>query len=812
VAAQYEDQKRSLGKLDFDDLLSRAFRLLTHPDNETLRKRVSADLRLLLVDEFQDTDQLQVDLVKALCGPDFDCGPLFFVGDMKQSIYRFRGAEPVVFRKLQAQVKKRGQQQLTVNFRSQPAILSFVNQLFAEAFAGESPLEPDRPQVTKEPCVEFLWHLAPDKPGAAKARLEEARLIARRIRSLVDDDSQDEPIVDQKSKPPKPRRARLGDIAILFRALSDVQLYEEALREYDLDYYLVGGHAFFAQQEIYDVLNLLRAVASTADEVSLAGVLRSPFFALADETLFWLVESAGSLNAGLLAQSPAAALSPEEQDKVRAAAQVIRHLRATKDLVPIAALLGEALARTGYDAVLLAEFLGERKLANLQKLIERARVADASGAASLDAFITQLAQFVAREPKEALAATLPESANVIRLMTIHQAKGLEFPLVIIPDLDRSLSFRTPPAALDRELGPLVPPADDEDANAPNGMTLFKLREKHEDALERTRLLYVATTRAADHLILSSSIESFDKVRSEWMHLLADRFDIQTSTNAIRVAIDPPPVLKPGGRERGRDVLKALDEARELAEIGQDIVPPEVAAVPVDRTARRQFSFSRLTGQLVQNDPVLAPTGSENNGQAETPPAASVGGRGLGSLVHDVLARVDFAAPSDVAGWCEHLAPLVVNQNAEALAPTASELIGRFVESPRGRELAQAAAMHRELEFLLAWPPGEKNERGHYLHGFIDALYEDAAGEWNILDYKTNAIHAEAASREARRYEMQLYVYAMAVESALGRSPKTLVLHFLRPGVEHVFSWNKAARRRALEMVSDSILQMLTSGT
>src|SRR5205807_3976121 len=131
------------------------------------------------------------------------------------------------------------------------------------------------------------------------------------------------------------------------RALSDVRFYEEALREHGLDYYLVGGHAFYAQQEIYDVLNLLRAVESTADEVSLAGVLRSPIFALADESIFWLVESAGSLNAGLCAQELPPQHPDDERPKVLAAAATVEHLRSIKDRIPIASLLGVALDHTG---------------------------------------------------------------------------------------------------------------------------------------------------------------------------------------------------------------------------------------------------------------------------------------------------------------------------------------------------------------------------------------------------------------------------------------------------------------------------------
>ncbi|HEY3391799.1 MAG TPA: 3'-5' exonuclease, partial [Lacipirellulaceae bacterium] len=690
VVKAYDERKAALGRLDFDDLLSRTFALVSSLEHAAIRERFSKDLHLLLVDEFQDTDQLQVDLVKALCGPGFDAGRLFFVGDFKQSIYRFRGAAPKVFRDLRARVDERGRLPLNMNFRSQPAILHFINALFCDAFtnslplsyrtsdslplrnqksdslppagrAGEGvstgetyvPLRPNRPQITDPTAVEFLWTIAPNKHSnvrgeAQKARRQEARALARRLASLLDPDSSERPIVDEKTG--QPRAARPGDIAILFRALSDVHIYEEALREQELDYYLVGGHAFYAQQEIYDVLNLLRAVASSADELSLAGVLRSPFFSLTDETLFWLVDCAGSLNAGLLGERLPRQLSAEERAKAAAAAETIRALRDIKDRVPIATLLGEALERTGYDAVLLAEFLGERKLANLHKLIERARAADASGM-DLGDFITQLAQFIAREPKEALAATLPEAADIIRLMTIHHAKGLEFPLVVVPDLDRPANIRSPCAALHPELGPLVSqPSDDENEKASTGMTLFSAHDRAEELEERKRLLYVACTRAADYLILSSSLADVDKPKSDWMKLIGERFELDSGdliarlpkdyeTPCVRVTIEPQSDEKPTSKSRGPDILKMLEAAQQLAASGKCIIP-HVDAIPVDRAARRQFSFSRLTGQLVRTNGHVP---GDDEFSALPPPEAKIDPLRLGALVHDVLGRIDFAA-------------------------------------------------------------------------------------------------------------------------------------------------------------------------
>ncbi|HEY4232108.1 MAG TPA: UvrD-helicase domain-containing protein [Lacipirellulaceae bacterium] len=817
VALQYDARKSAQNKLDYDDLLARAFRLVKDPAQSALRDGLSQDLQLLLVDEFQDTDQLQVDLVKLLCGERIEDGKLFFVGDFKQSIYRFRGAQPQVFHDLRSEVPERGQLPLNENFRSQPAILNFINALFCIAFHNQyEPLRPHRAQVTPEPAVEFLWAITPTKneksiKGAARAaRAEEARRIARRIRQLID--SQATIIADSAGKNGT-RPLELRDVAILFRTLSNVDLYETALRDYGLDYYVVGGHAFYAQQEIYDVLNLLRAIASPADEIALAGALRSPFFSLEDETLYWLVEAGGSLNEGLFAAQPPAELSTDERIKVVAAAESLHLLRDRKDLLPIASLLGEALAHTGYDAALLAEFLGDRKLANLHKLLEQARTADRGGVLDLAGFIAQLSEFVAREPKEPLAATLSESAHVIRLMTIHHAKGLEFPLVIVPDLDRPENDRTPPAAFSSTLGPLVPLPDDDDRDrVVTGMKLYQQLERQEDLEERKRLLYVATTRAADHLILSSSLASYDELRSDWMEALAKQFNLESGALVGQVPPgyatpqvwatdkDPTTDFKPSAHSRGPDLPQLLADAHNLAASGGGLVPREVFPLPIDVAARRQFSVSRLTGQIIHDDArasYLARSKSEESPNAVDP-------RELGRLVHAILERISPGDKNPIAAWCEQLAAERVVTNEKQAANLARQMVERFANSPRWSQLAAATAVHREIEFLLAWPPDRVNGDGRFLQGYIDCLYQDDDGEWHLIDYKTNDISAAACADAANRYEMQMVVYALAVERALGRPPAEIVIHFLRPGVEYNFAWDDAARRRGMALVNEAL--------
>ncbi len=813
--------------LDFHDLLDRARHLLTDPRHNEVRAQLSAHLRLLLVDEFQDTDPVQVELVSALCGESIADGKLFFVGDYKQSIYRFRGADPHVFRRLRDRTPRPGQLSLTLNFRSQPAILDFVNALFADALGPDNEaLRPNRSQPTPTPAIEFLW--APGRSGRAReqgrgcAAARPTGLPAACAQIL---DSQDAIVGDEQAaaqgRPPA-RAARPGDVAILLRALSDIELYEAALQRYGIDYYLVGGHAFYAQQEVFDLLNLLRSLHSPSDLVSLAGVLRSGFFALLDETIFWLAQHPGGLSAGLFAGEYPAEITAAEQLRARFAADTLDALRAAKDRLRICELIDEALARTGYDAALLNEFLGERKLANLRKLVEQARGFQRGGFLGLSDFIAQLADFVARQPDEALAATHSENTDVVRLMTIHQAKGLEFPIVILPDLDRPRHNRSTRVHFDAALGPLVNLPDDGPSAPPlSGYDLWRFVEREEERCELDRLLYVATTRAADYLILASGVPRLGAAGGPWTQLLARRFDLITgafigqadnaalrgnhrddeSAPTIRVTTEEPVV------ERGVDSRRAHVDWDQIAEQVSQSVPALAsdhrATDPVapDLNARRQYSFSRLAGTLHPRH--------ETPDTVESPISETVDALGLGTLVHAVLAAVEFGRPADVDGLARLYAERQLPGN-QAAVDEALALIEPFMKSARARQVAAAVESHAEVEFLLAWPPDDPAPDGILLNGFIDRLYQDAEGDWHVLDFKTNRV-ADDVAPQAAAYEMQMLVYALAVERILGRAPKSLTLHFLRTGAEYSFAWNAAARERVIKLVNQGIVAAASIG-
>lgn len=822
VADAYEDEKRALAALDFDDLLLHAKRVLTKAENAKTPAHPTSQLQLLLVDELQDTESLQVELIKALCDGNYHDGKLFVVGDCQQSIYRFRGAEPQVFRELCAEIPPEGRTPLTINFRSQPAILEFVNALFSEELGADyQPLRPARPQLGPKPAVELLLAIAggereysfeeesfeePEKVDAAACRRCEAEWLARRIRELLE--SGEKLVVDREEK--SLRAVKPGDIAILFRALTDVEHYEEALQRHGIDYYLVGGRAFYAQQEIYDVLNLLRAIHSRCDEVSLTGVLRSPMFGLYDETLFFLARHPQGLAAGLFAEKPPPELSAEQRRRTLRAAETLRRLRAIKDRLPVAHLLQEALRLTAYDATLAAEFLGERKLANLHKLIDQARSFDRAGEFHLADFITQLAEFVARLPEEPPAATQPETTEVLKLMTIHQAKGLEFPVVFVPDLSRPLNPQKPAAAFHPKLGPLLP-----DPETISGFELFTELEKQEEQAESMRLFYVATTRAADYLILSAGIKQPHLLGGFWLKLLDKRFDLQSgkprqsaaqneSPTLLKVTFQPRPEEDERVRGRHHNLPALVKKAQRLAKAGQGCLPRYLAPVSVKAGDRREFSFSRIDGELMK----LLP-------ESETPWAvgrsleSAAAARNLGTFVHAVLAQLDFAHPEHLRKLClrltEQYLPYLEQPPEEAI-----QMIERFLASPRAEEMTTAKELYREMEFLMAWPPEGCSEAPgailspagrRYFRGFIDCLYLDKSNHWHLVDYKTVFVSEESLSAVAARFVPQMWLYALAAEKVWKTAPAELVVYFLPSGLEWQVPWDAGAKEQLVETIN-----------
>jgi ATP-dependent helicase/nuclease subunit A len=511
---------------------------------------VAAGIDALLVDEFQDTDPIQGEILERLAGPGPGRRPVVPGRRLEAVDLPVPGAEPRIFQDFRDRFPPEGRRALTENFRSVPGLLDFVNALFADFYRDRDDAlapGPGTPAPDGRAAVEFLWADEPApaadaKPSAHLRRVAEARRIARR---LADRLGAAGPVRDPKTKALRPAHA--GDVALLFRSLTDLGPYENALAAAGFDYHVVGGSAYYAQQEVLDVINVLSAIEDPLDPLALAASLRSPFFCVSDDGLYWLATTRQGVLVDNVAQADAIRdLAPTDRRRVGRAHGLLARWRAAKDREPIAALLDRVLDESGYEAALLGEFLGARKRANARKLVALARRFDVQGGFTLADFVARLRADLRRPPKEEQAATTDEEGPIVRLMSIHQAKGLEFPIVVLPDLDRKPGGERANIAFDPRLGPLVRGAeadeaepDAEAADEPEGpgtslgWSLYRARERREDEAEALRLLYVATTRARDFLILSAGVAADAKPCSPALKRLAARFDRATGACRAR---------------------------------------------------------------------------------------------------------------------------------------------------------------------------------------------------------------------------------------------------------------------------------------
>ena len=849
----YESAKQAQGLLDFDDLLLRARNLLR--DRADVRERVASGIRLLMVDEFQDTDPIQADVVRMLCAEALTQGRLFLVGDAKQSIYRFRRADPGVFDRVRKEIPAEGRLPLSVNFRSQPAVLHFVNHLFSAGMGDQyEALTPfDDVQRSPTPAIEFLFATfdaeeipsadedGPQQASASDLRIREADWIARRCAELLADAT---PRIRDKDSAGKSilRRPKLGDIVILFRALSNVHEYENALRRYGLDYYLVGGKAFFAQQEVFDILNLCRYLDDPDDLIGLVGVLRSPFFNLSDDSIQALALTSvadevrpspferRTLHDNLQLEPPTS-LPDEQRRRIAFANRVLMELRAQKDHLPLSKLLAQAVAITGYDASLFTEHLGSRKVANLRKLMDMAQEFDRAELFTLKDFVERLQTSVLEETDEEFATTLPETGEVIRLMSIHQSKGLEFPIVVVADIDRKGPPRGRSAVLHPDFGALVKLPDTFGQSHENlGLRMFNLLERDADAQETIRLFYVACTRAADYLILSAGIDPTIKKHSPWYELVKRRFDTSTglprtdpllgssgaSTAGRETIPDILPHPQPPRVARTAPTSERLVPINQLAEFLRNAEPSSIPelAVPIERDTDElpPLSVSRL--ETIDADlRGIAHVRHDRARELIEAPLDPDQATALGSLVHAVLERISFAPP---IAWTEALEH-EVNRSRETInddtAAAAKLMLSQLMASSVPNDLAKSTNIHREVEFAMSWPASTSAGRPTLIRGVIDLLYEDRDGGWHVLDYKTNDFPSHATDEQLLApYELQLGIYAHAVTQWFGKPPSELSLITFRPTVRRVtLAWSPERWQHLAARIDASIAVCRQSG-
>ena len=611
------------GALDFAELLIRARDLLAA--DPALRAREQSRIGALLLDEFQDTNVLQLELTFLLAeardgaprplgaqgprGLPLEPGFLCAVGDRKQSIYDFRGADVEVFEELARAVESGGGERrfLRVSRRAQPELVIALNGILGPVLGqtpaapwevpfrpGEDDLEPWRSQHGPVACVERLVAVA-EEDRADERRRAEADLLARRLALLLAPDSEDRVPEGAGSRP-----LRGGDVAVLLRSFMEVSWYTDALARHHVPHRVLRGRGIFASPEVRDVAALLGFLTDPRNPLHVAACLRGPAVGLSDATLVRLALARGRLDARVLAGALPAEALPGEPERWGRFIAVARRLRAGLDRRSLVDLLEDAWAALGTRAALAASPHGEEQLSNLEVVRQLAARWDARGRSDPAALARRLVELADRDPRiDVEEVEDAREGPAVQLLTVHAAKGLEWPVVCIADLGAMRPPSSGRLLVDPRSGlafrPAVPWSADPHPT-PRSAALAEVLGSR-DLAESRRVLYVAMTRARDRLLLSGIPgRGGQRTWAGWIDPVLDSPEVRPRIR--RLDDEACPALPPRTPAERTDVEPA--EVRlALRRLEPVTLSPEasvpVVALDVLEGCRRRFQLQFLEG-------------------------------------------------------------------------------------------------------------------------------------------------------------------------------------------------------------------------
>ena len=735
--------------------------------------------RFLLVDEFQDTDPLQAEIVLYLCEREpragdwrevvLEPGKLFLVGDPKQSIYRFRRADIALYDQVKRLVLDQPDSAgavpvITQNFRTTPSIVEWVNGAFDGVFAldaeeGRQPryerVEAYRPPSDDPRVSVLLGRQYAARAGESEtARRDEAAALAALLVEMQQPDGGRWAVQDRDAPTRELetlRAPRWGDIAVLVRQTTGLETYEQALRDAGVPYRVDGGKTYFARREVADALLCLRAADDPADAPALYGALHSTYFGFSDADLFLFWSDGGVFD--LFAPE-----QPTGHAAVSEAMAVLRRLHGERGAREPHELVAELVRLTGAAPFLAATGPGApQAIANLEKLIERARAFAEAGGGGLTAFLAWTAE--ASDAAGEQESQVDDDDDVVRIVTIHKAKGLEYPIVVLaggalagsgggggPIVDRA--GRAVVVKLRAEL-PGTAGCDLE----PRAYAALRVREQAMAASELRRLLYVAATRARDHLVVSC----FGKPATQKGEPSANVLLGPLAAGLPRAGDEPPAldrdaaglrVLAPRQAPPRRDGTEARDESALL----------DARAVWGERRAALLSTAARAVR-------AVSPSGLEQvDDVLKQPASAAAPGRAralaVGTAVHRVMELCDLTDQGSVSRLAESAAAEAGHPD---LGPQVATLALTCWGSPPVRAAASSPRVYREL-------PVRALLGGTLVEGAVDLLFEDE-GQWVVVDFKTDvADDAEVL----HRYQPQGAAYALAVEAAIAAPVRDIV--------------------------------------
>ncbi|OAI38494.1 hypothetical protein AYO39_00985 [Actinobacteria bacterium SCGC AG-212-D09] len=772
----YERQRRKDGEPDFDDLLFWASELLrtSAPARKYFRRRYS----VVLIDEFQDTDPVQAELallLTSLTEPGEQWreltpvpGRLTIVGDPKQSIYRFRRADIAVYDQVRDTALKDTHATISTNFRSNPRLLKALNHVFDNVFtqqAGVQPANvrleapPGTPDAKRPPVV--LAHGEPEgKLSAEQQRDEEAAAIAALLHKAHEDRWEIRDPRDNNTW----RSCRWGDMAILMPARTGIEQYEDALTDAGIPFRHEGSRDFYQRQEVLDLIWVLQAIDDPTDRLALVGALRSSAFAINDEDLVRHRAEAGSLSYRSPTQGPITA--------VNEALAELANLHRMRTRFSLAETVRRVVERTRLVEFALTRPDGDQGAANLLAIVDQARMFAAAGGGGLRPFVRHLRGSVDEDEIEIEATVAEETDDVVRIMTIHGAKGLEYPIVALANL----------AARNRNHAQPVPREHE-------GMVHFRVgakssgrhghfktpgydavweQEKQYVEAERLRLLYVAATRARDYLIVPcvAGVLGASGLLAELVVNLPDDDDLVERFELADLELQGAEPIEAAPVTDEAIARGVADREAWLAGLSQR---KKTASEPrkIEIASSRERPQGPLAAEVATFDAALL--------IGDGPPIP------IGDAVHMVMERISLPDADDL----ERIADDVCKEGA-ITADTAGviSMCRACLDSPSVRRALELGSPWREVPFMINHGNGTPPERAALTNGRVDLVFRDG-DDLVVVDYKTDR---DVTKKTAEQYALkhhgrQSEVYAQGLSTATGLNVREVVFVYCNAGME-----------------------------
>jgi ATP-dependent helicase/nuclease subunit A len=844
----YEAAKATAGALDFLDLLLKTRDLIR--DNAEVRSTFQARFKRIFVDEFQDTDPLQAEILLLLAAEDSAVtnwretrparGKLFLVGDPKQSIYRFRRADVGIYRNVYEMLQAAGARRVTLrtSFRARPNMQRAINAAFGPVMTGDSdalqpayvPLQPFRPESEGQPSVVVLP--VPEPYGyrrLSNAAIEKSLPDATGafIDWLINDSGwkvAERPAPAKSSLAPTAARGFMpGEtehltaiqprhICLLFRRFTSfgedmTRPYVDALEARGIAHLLVGGRSFHNRAEIETLRAALAAIEWPEDELSVFATLRGSLFAIGDEELLEYRYRIGRFHPFRIPTE-----FPANLAVIVEGLKLLQALHRHRNRVPVATTIASLLEATRAHVGFALEHGGEQVLANVAHVIDLARRYEAEGGISFRGFIEALRK-QAESGEAGEAPILEEGSDGVRLMTVHKAKGLEFPVVILADMTAKLRASAASRYLDSQRAVCAIRLG---GCAPADLLEHEDEELLRDEAEGIRVAYVAATRARDLLVIPAV---GDEEREGWIQPLntavyptkeargqqvqapgcvefqsKDSVWVRPGGSAASASTVCPGlyVCKGGGTAQSEFSVvwwdpRALKLGAEaplgirrpeliVKDVAPGIVDSGLAAYNSWRERRQQvIAAGSHSSVAVRTVTQAAKTGDQPAPEFNLPPiqivelpraATRPSGRRFGTLVHAVLASVPLDADLNIIQRLATIHGRIVGAPQDEIA-AASESVRVALAHRVFEDARQAARQGRcRREVPIAW----RDPDGLLIEGVIDLAFEQAGG-WTVIDFKTD----EEFRGDEPAYRRQVGMYAAAIKAANGAPVSALLM-------------------------------------